>query len=97
MILPSQTRLDILRAALRDAETHAEVWAGIAHYLENEIDNEENGPSVTDRPLRDADGVQFTYTSQERQGYDLSRTTGEPGQRTYYYDFTERSASTPWY
>lgn len=73
MILPSQSRVDILRAAQRDALNHADVWIGIAKYLENLIENEENGVDTPDRPLYDADGIQFTYTGEARQGNDLSR------------------------
>lgn len=73
MTLQVEGRVDILRAAQRDAMAHADVWVGIAKYLETLIEDEESRSHSPSSTQYDADGIQFTYTSEAGQGYNLSR------------------------
>lgn len=75
MTLRSQARLDILRAAQRDALIHAEVWIGIAKHLEDEIGTEPKEEGFN-RPWipYGVDTSQWDRSLGWGEGYSLSRS-----------------------
>lgn len=95
MPLHGQDRVDILRAAKRDALNHAKVWMDIVSYLEKQIANEYEAPNTAPRgSYVDNDGIQWNYAGEIRQGDDLPRD-GERDESVRYHRGSKASDEGP--
>lgn len=96
MTLRNMDHIDILRAAKRDALNHARVWMDIVQYLEKQIAQEYSiEVDVTlSEPYVDADGIQWSYTSEGSQGNDLPRD-GERDEPVRYHRGSKASDEGP--